>query len=408
MQPFKQFTINNRTVLDNETIEFHYNFDEKEQFVERIIFPWAQLKSINTIDAYCSNIAIALWVSYYKLYPTKKIFISRKLNEVQEEFWHKFYKQWLGEFYYVNDIDPNWLAEISSEGDQVSNDTKVLPNKTLLLWWWGKDSIVSYELLKKQWEDITLFTFWKEYPIHKSTSNQTWEDRILIHRKLDIPQLKKLWEQWYYNWHVPITWIISFVSLLVCRLYWLNAVVTSNEQSANFWNTEWKWMTINHQRSKSFEFEKMFSDYAKNYVNPSIQYYSKLRNLFERQITEKFSHHKQYFEKFSSCNRNFHLDWRDPGSRRCCVCPKCLFVYIILRPFLTAKETMLIWWKELYEEEKLLSLAQELWWEKWIKPLECVWTIEESKQMTKLFVEKNKELATTMSVTKRFMDNIFH
>ena len=101
-------------------------------------------------------------------------------------------------------------------------------------------------------------------------------------------------------------------------------------------------MTINHQRSKSFEFEKLFDEYAKKHINPSIQYYSKLRSLFERQITEKFSHHKQYFELFSSCNRNFHLAGARTN-RWCLICPKCLFTYAMMRPYLETKEVLAIW-----------------------------------------------------------------
>jgi len=74
--------------------------------------------------------------------------------------------------------------------------------------------------------------------------------------------LFKLNKEWYYNWHVPITWIIAFVSIVSSYLYDFKNIVLSNEKSADEENTIWNGLKINHQYSKSGEFEKDFRKYV--------------------------------------------------------------------------------------------------------------------------------------------------
>jgi UDP-N-acetyl-alpha-D-muramoyl-L-alanyl-L-glutamate epimerase len=65
---------------------------------------------------------------------------------------------------------------------------------------------------------------------------------------------------------------------------------------------------INHQYSKSEEFEYDFSDYVANYISPDIHYFSRLRQYSELEIARIFSEKgKKYFTTFSSCNANFKI-----------------------------------------------------------------------------------------------------
>ena len=114
MQPFEKFFIEWRSIKDKETISFEYSFDRNELFIEEIIFPWIDLFSykIDELTPYCNAISIALWISYFKIFPTKTIeLVSQLLADDQITFWKKFYREWLGEFFYVNNIDPNGIAE---------------------------------------------------------------------------------------------------------------------------------------------------------------------------------------------------------------------------------------------------------------------------------------------------------
>lgn len=134
----------------------------------------------------------------------------------------------------------------------------------------------------------------------------TGQKRLIIQRELDLPQLKNLVEKGYYNGHVPITGTICFVSLVVAYLYGYQTVVTSLEKSADEENTTYCGMDINHQRSKSLEFEQLFQSYVKKRISKDFSISSPLRKRYEIRIIQEFCHYPQYFYHFSSCNRNFH------------------------------------------------------------------------------------------------------
>ena len=391
MKPFNQFIISNYS-WDPEslTASFYYSFDNEEQFVEKIDF--SPLKNAENFPILRNNedeisqilvhLHIALWVSYYKLYPTKEIVVeSSYLTEKQKNFWNVFYLKWLGEFFYRNQLDPRGLALFQSQENAPRFNTKISlkAEKSLVLFGGWKDSLVTVELLKQQGEDFDLFSFWKEFPLHEVAAEPTHKKRLIIKRSLDLEQIKKLLEQGYYNWHLPITGIISFVTIMVSYLYWYKAAVTSLEKSADEWNTVYCDMEINHQWSKSSEFEKLFKEYVVENISNDFSIYSLLRNWYEIKVVKEFSKYPQYFYSFSSCNRNFHLTgskltWDDLW---CWICPKCWFVYTMLRAFLWKEKVNDIFNKDLFEDENLIPLFNELLGIDWIKPFECVGTNEE-------------------------------
>lgn len=391
MKPFNQFIISNYS-WDPEslTASFCYSFDNEEKFIEKIDFrplkdteKFPILRSNKyEINQILTHLHIALWVSYYKLYPTKEIIVeSSYLTENQKSFWNTFYLKWLWEFFYRNQLDPRGLANFISKewAPKFDNKISLTANKSLVLFWWGKDSLVSVELLKEKWEDFDLFSFGKEFPLHEIAAEPTHKNRLIIKRSLDLAQITKLLEQWYYNWHLPITGIISFVTIMVSYLYWYKATVTSLEKSADEWNTVYCDMDINHQRSKSAEFEKLFKAYVSENISDDFSIYSFLRDWYEIKVVKEFAKYSQYFHSFSSCNRNFHLTgskltWDDLW---CWICPKCLFVYTMLRAFVWKETVNKIFNKDLFEDENLIPLFNELLGIDWIKPFECVGTNEE-------------------------------
>ena len=391
MKPFNQFIISNYS-WDPEslTASFCYSFDNEEKFIEKIDFrplkdteKFPILRSNKyEINQILAHLHIALWVSYYKLYPTKEIIVeSSYLTENQKSFWNTFYLKWLWEFFYRNQLDPRGLANFISKewAPKSENKISLTANKSLVLFWWGKDSLVSVELLKGKWEDFDLFSFWKEFPLHEIAAEPTHKNRLIIKRSLDLSQITKLLEQWYYNWHLPITGIISFVTIMVWYLYWYKATITSLEKSADEWNTVYCDMDINHQRSKSAEFEKLFKAYISENISDDFSIYSFLRDWYEIKVVKVFSKYSQYFHSFSSCNRNFHLTWSKLtwDDLWCWICPKCLFVYTMLRAFVWKETVNKIFNKDLFEDENLIPLFNELLGIDWIKPFECVGTNEE-------------------------------
>jgi hypothetical protein len=67
-------------------------------------------------------------------------------------------------------------------------------------------------------------------------------------------------------------------------------------------------MDINHQYTKSLEFEARFSEFIEENIT-NIKYFSFLRPYNEEKITEIFLEKcEKIFDIFSSCNKNFIQD----------------------------------------------------------------------------------------------------
>ncbi len=411
LKAYQKFHIHPHKNLENSKVEFHYSFDHEVFFKEIIDFSsenYVTKQKINdkNTQILLQHLSIALGISYYKLFPVEDIVLENFwIDDDQQEFRKKFYNKWLGEFRYVNKLNPNALKTITSKWEELPqiNIAPLRESNHLVPFWWWKDSFVTAEKLIREEKEITPFCFGKEYLIHSLWTQSLWKEKLLIKRTLDLEKLWEMGQRWYYNGHVPITGIISMVTIIICYLYGFDHVHFSNEKSANFGNTERKWVTINHQRSKSEEFEENFRKYIEKYISTSIVYKSKLRDLFEIKIAQQFSKYKKHLTQFSSCNKNFAIS-KEAEKKRCNDCPKCFFVYLIMRPFLLLEDVVHIWWKDLYENYDNLYEFQELRGVRWIKPLECVWTEEECKVATWLFIQRNPKY--TSSITEYFKENI--
>ena len=144
---------------------------------------------------------------------------------------------------------------------------------------------------------------------------------------------------------------------------------------------------INHQYSKTYEFENDFNLYTKKYFNIDVKYFSLLRCLNEFQIGMLFSNYKKYHTIFKSCN----VGSKEKPWKWCCNCAKCMFVYIILSPFLYKEELINIFGQDLYENKDLLDTLLELSGNSKTKPFECVGTYEEVRYALSLTIEKHKD-----------------
>lgn len=82
---------------------------------------------------------------------------------------------------------------------------------------------------------------------------------------------------------------------------------------------------------------------------------------------------KKYHKIFRSCN----IGSKETPWKWCCNCSKCLFVFIILSPYLYKKKLVKIFKKDLYENKDLLNIFIELCGYGEVKPFECVGTPEE-------------------------------
>lgn len=313
-------------------------------------------------------------ISYWKAACPKEILIKPfRLNQKQIQFFKKLYWHGLGEFFYVNEIEIDFqnFVQLSSESQkELSSFTTPTEEKILIPIGGGKDSAVSLEILKKselgQYPFIINARKAQTDTIEQAAiSGNHW---FLAKRNIDA-ELLKLNEQGFLNGHTPFSAMLAFTSLLQAYLADIKYIALSNESSAN--EASVAGTHVNHQYSKSFAFESDFRAYYKKYITTDIEYFSFLRPVSEIQIAKLFSRFENHHFSFRSCNAGSKTDsW-------CCNCPKCLFTYIMLAPFLPEKKLIEMLGENLLNKKSLEYTLKELCGLTDEKPFECVGTVEE-------------------------------
>ena len=398
---------------------FSYKTEFKDKdplfFTETIILP--QIPNLSRlpkelITKLLEGLHIVLGISYYKFYCATKVRLPYALSKQEADFWNTVYKKGLGEFFYKNKLNPNVSIKFpyNKKVKTVSYSIKKY-NKSLVGIGGGKDSIVSAELLKKQGFDITAFNIetGKSSELVNNVIKNLGVESLKIQRFLD----RQVSHPHQYNGHIPISAIYAFLGIFTAALYHYDYFIVSNEHSSNFGNITYRGMGVNHQWSKSFEFETLFSDYLKNIITPDVKYISLLRPFYEIRIAKIFSSYKKYFPYFSSCNKNFTINNTQQKKLWCGQCAKCVFAFILLSAFLPKKELLEIFGQNLYEKELLLPLFKDVLGFGKMKPFDCVGTFNEAKVALHLASKKHKEsfivrqFATKLNAGNKIIEEVF-
>ncbi len=412
---------------DELKLEFNYKIGSDLLFSTKLTIPLPtednhiKSKILNskseTRNTIIQRLAGVESLSYWKLTASPKISFPFKFAENEENFWHDLLIKGMGEYFYQNKIDftaedfvtftslRTLLARKTAIGNRLleakSRKKARIENresKILIPIGGGKDSIVTLELLKKNKErlgnpELILFA------LNPTKASQDILDmnpdlqHIVVKRELD-PKILELNEQGFYNGHIPFSAVLAFMTTLVAELYNIDYIFVSNESSANEGNTEYLGQEINHQYSKSFDFEKKFRKFARSTLGAKSEYLSFLRPLNELQIAKTFSQIGQdYFAIFRSCNRG------QKQNAWCHSCAKCLFAFVIFFPFIK-KQVLIskIFERNLFEDESLLDELLSLVQIDKTKPWDCVGTREEVTVALHLAVKKYESQGKVLPV----------
>ncbi len=316
------------------------------------------------------------------------------LNKKQIGWWKVLFLEGMGQFYYENKIDwrESAFLKIYSLCDKktLRPYSGKLKNRYLVPFAGGRDSIVTLEKLKNLRKEISLFTVNPITKIQRAAKVSGVKNQVIIKREVD-KKLFDLNKKGYLNGHTPFTSFLSFLSVLCAIIFDYKSIAFSNEKSADEGNVKYLGKIINHQWAKSSNFEKKFRDYSKKYLSREINYFSFLRKRTELEVSKIFIKYPQYFSVFSSCNAGMKISARGllrSKERWCGNCPKCLFVYLTLYPFLEESKLIKIFGKNIFEDRKLFPLMMDLLGKGKKKPFECVGTYKESKEAISLAMKK--------------------
>ena len=413
---YKGYTI--EKTADHYHVEYDFEISDLSEFKAKWDFPLAPVgirpagcdpaKDLTTdpiFNRLVFNLGMVECISYYKITCPERFRVKcGLLTDEQLKWWRKLMYNGLGEFMYRNGIDVSEedLVNITCNDcdkkkgatesvarflhDERSYDGYLTPVGG------GKDSVVSLELLKDK--DIITYT------VNGNDTTRAVID-VCDHKSADYTASRKLDKRMldlnakgYLNGHTPFSAIVAFSSVIAAYILGRKYITLSNESSAN--ESTVRDSFVNHQYSKSYEFECDFGRYLSEITDSDIHYFSMLRPLTELQIAALFATFKDYHKVFRSCNA---------GSKQgiwCCNCPKCLFVYIILSPFLSEEALVDIFGEKLLDKESLDKDFRELTGIDENKPFECVGTRSEVTAAVKYY-RKNGGRSL---LTDRYSDHI--
>ncbi len=398
--------------ISGNNLEIFFNFKIKSGIyfrpkiiIENIDKPKIKKVGKSTLNNLIFHLGLMEIPSYWKATCSPEIVIKAgNLSSEQIKWWKDLIMRGMGQFFYENKIDfrkSNFL-KITTSDAWLTNPTiveiinrAVQSNKILAPIGGGKDSAVTLEILKKaEFAWVHSHTPSRRRGLRFSHAcfslNPTeaaqrimrigkCKNPIIVKRKID-KKLLKLNQKGFLNGHTPFSAYLAFLSILIAVIFDQKYIAVSNERSSNEGNLKYLGKTINHQYSKSFDFEKKFRKYSKKYLAKNTDYFSFLRPLYEIQIAKLFSKYQKYFSAFLSCNEAYKTasGTKKPFKKWCGNCSKCLFVFATLYPFVKKQKLIKIFKKNLFESKNLLPIMQELIGEKAFKPFECVGTKKET------------------------------
>lgn len=365
-----------------------YAFDAGPELVEQITFPHAPWPPEASRQASFRRaleiLHLVAGVSYYKAGLNRCIQVSdnRSLGGLHD-FLTELYVSGLAEFGYVNEVDV--AARVDFPDEKALPDSRgrsarplILPDRALVAMGGGKDSLVALDIMRRTEVSLMPVCVGGSELIRR-TVKEAGLPLIAIGRKL-APELAQMNRAGAMNGHVPVTAINSAILLCASILYGFRYIVFANERSAD----EATLVTangkeVNHQYSKSSDFERRFRRVIAEQVSPEIEYFSVLRPFSELEIVRHFSGMNRFHSVYSSCNRNFHLDGPRIDDRWCGNCPKCRFAALSLAVFMTPEQVTAIQGVDLLDDpgqeegfRALCGLGRN-------KPFECVGEYGESR-----------------------------
>jgi hypothetical protein len=384
-------------VKQNLHLNFNFSLENGPHFTHQVIFPHLNRAHFDQqppelINNLTFHLGLIELFSYWKLAASPLIKITcGHLTSKQTQFWHHLLINGMSEYFYRHQLDftsPNFVT-IKSSGPQFTplSATKFHSSRSLALnLGGGKDSAVMQAILEKNQTKFVNLIVQPASPAALQMAKLNARPTHLITRQFD-PQLFTLNQQGYLNGHVPFSATLAFINLLAGVFYDFDYAIVGNEKSSNECTLTWRHQPINHQYSKSYDFEHRFQHYSKKYLLNNVKYFSLIRPFSELKIAQIFSTLPQFFSIFKSCNQNQQQNtW-------CHHCPKCLFVFTILYPFLDEQIiTTKIFHHNLFYDSQLLPTFRQLLGLEKNKPFECVGEITETQTAFYLISEKITKL----------------
>jgi len=318
-------------------------------------------------------------LSYYKAGAAKTIDLgTTPVGPVGRELLGAALHDGLGEFSFKNDLSLNDV--VISGGVAAENFAPFTnPDRVLIPFGGGIDSVVSVTQLSPLL-DKSLFVVSPVSGRFAPLEETALVTGLSISRATRIIDSKILkGNESYFNGHVPVTAMITLLGVIAAVASGRGGVVMSNEHSSSAPNLKWNGQDINHQWSKSWVAEQLISKAVKELLGDEFVVASFLRDRSEVWVAQQFADQHKFLSTFRSCNRAFSQEATQRAKNWCGECDKCLFINLILAPFLPRATLRQVFGSEpLSDPNRIEQLRALVGIGLDHKPFECVGDPDES------------------------------
>jgi len=328
-------------------------------------------------------------ISYYKAFAldATSMRVNYDIPVELANYLNHVYEEGLGEFYFQNNLEPTLLSRFSGVGSTVPVNDADADGYVVGLGG-GKDSLTAIKLLQIIGEK-PITTYGVNAPnILVKQAGILGTEHFQVNRNFDLDGLKSVEStdgQPVLNGHVPISAILASIGLVGAILSGKSAVIVAVERSANEpTRLDYMGKSINHQYSKSSDFELAFNSIIKSWISSRHQFFSVLRPLRELDIMKLFfamSLEKEFAGEYTSCNRAINFTNGNQNQKLWCgECDKCAFMFLLMSGAGRYGYATELFGEDLISKPMLKHVYCALLGLTDSKPFECAGEIEESRQ----------------------------
>jgi hypothetical protein len=326
-------------------------------------------------------LAIIEAFSYWKALCSPVIEIALPAPDPAElDWWQAFWPGAMGEFFYRNQIDytaPGFLVIRGPAG--ANGPGKDAPGGAapagppLVLFSGGKDSLALARVVSASsgTAPVDFFLYNPGERLRGLAGSLASGGRLLEVRRAILPELLALNAAGHPNGHTPFSAYLAFASMLAGYLRGSGPVMAGNSRSDEEPNVRsYLGRPVNHQWTKSYEFEAAARSYRDRWLPGAPGYSSPLRPLFEVQIIASLAGDVDTYLRTVSCNQARGGGW-------CRSCAKCAWVFLATAALFGHDLAIRKTGGDMFADPALSGVYREMAGLTGVKPFECTGSEDE-------------------------------
>ena len=326
-------------------------------------------------------LAIIEAFSYWKALCSPVIEVALPAPDPAElDWWRAFWPGAMGEFFYRNQIDytaPGFLVIRGPAGEDAPG--KDAPGGAapvgppLVLFSGGKDSLALARVVSASsgTAPVDFFLYNPGERLRGLAGSLASGGRLVEVRRAILPELLALNAAGHPNGHTPFSAYLAFGAMLAGYLRGNGPVMAGNSRSDDEPNVRsYLGRPVNHQWTKSYEFEAAARSYRDRWLPGAPGYSSPLRPLYEVQIIASLAGDVDAYLRTVSCNRA-------PGGGWCRSCAKCAWVFLATAALFGHDLAIRKTGGDMFADPALSGVYQEMAGLTGVKPFECTGSEDE-------------------------------